>query len=89
MASWQKAKLEKNHEYIRKVIPKGQSLDAFEQKDITTSYHSSIITKLIFIAAFHKHLSYISSSCILVPFHIQTHLKDFYVSFDLTTQFVV
>lgn len=35
LASWQKAKLEKNHEYIRKVIPKGQPLDKFSQLDMT------------------------------------------------------
>jgi len=35
LASWQKARLEKNHEYIRKVIPKGQSLEGYVQKDIT------------------------------------------------------
>lgn len=35
LASWQKAKLEKNHEYIRKVIPKGISLEDYTQKEIT------------------------------------------------------
>lgn len=34
LASWQKAKLEKNHEYIRKVIPKGVILDKYTQKDM-------------------------------------------------------
>lgn len=34
-ASWQKAHIEKNHEYIRYVIPKGQSLDAYSQEDFT------------------------------------------------------
>lgn len=34
-SSWQKGMLEKNHEYIRYVIPKGQSLDSYNQKDIT------------------------------------------------------
>ncbi len=34
-ASWQKAHIEKNHEYIRYVIPKGHSLDAFSQEDFT------------------------------------------------------
>lgn len=29
--SWQKGMLEKNHEYIRYVIPKGQSLDPYDQ----------------------------------------------------------
>jgi IS30 family transposase len=32
-SSWQKGMLEKNHEYIRYVIPKGQSLDPYSQKD--------------------------------------------------------
>jgi Transposase and inactivated derivatives, IS30 family len=32
-SSWQKGMIEKNHEYIRYVIPKGQSLDQFTQKD--------------------------------------------------------
>jgi IS30 family transposase len=31
--SWQKGMLEKNHEYIRYVIPKGQSLDSYDQTD--------------------------------------------------------
>ena len=35
MASWQKAHIEKNHEYIRYVIPKGKSFDPYSQKDIT------------------------------------------------------
>ncbi len=35
MASWQKGKLEKNHEYIRYVIPKSTSLNAYTQDDIT------------------------------------------------------
>lgn len=33
--SWQKGAIEKNHEYIRYVIPKGKSFDTFSQKDIT------------------------------------------------------
>ena len=32
-SSWQKGRIEKNHEYIRYVIPKGQSLDVYTQKD--------------------------------------------------------
>ncbi|MDR1770161.1 MAG: IS30 family transposase [Hungatella sp.] len=36
LASWQKARLEKNHEYIRKVIPKGQSLEGYDQTDMAT-----------------------------------------------------
>ena len=35
MASWQKAQLEKNHEYIRYAIPKGKSLNPYNQEDIT------------------------------------------------------
>lgn len=34
MASWQKGELEKNHEYIRYVIPKGTSLDSYTQEDM-------------------------------------------------------
>ena len=32
-SSWQKGRIEKNHEYIRYVIPKGQSLDHYKQRD--------------------------------------------------------
>jgi IS30 family transposase len=32
-SSWQKGMLEKNHEYIRYVIPKGESLDPYNQLD--------------------------------------------------------
>ena len=32
---WQKAPIEKNHEYIRYVIPKGKSLDPYTQEDFT------------------------------------------------------
>ena len=35
MASWQKAHIEKNHEYIRYVLPKGKSFNPYTQKDIT------------------------------------------------------
>lgn len=34
-ASWQKGMLERNHEYIRYVIPKGQSLNTYSQADAT------------------------------------------------------
>lgn len=34
-SSWQKGMIEKNHQYIRFVIPKGQSLQMYTQKDIT------------------------------------------------------
>nr|MDD5837039.1 IS30 family transposase [Eubacteriales bacterium] len=34
MASWQKAEIEKNHEFIRYVIPKGKSLDGYNHNDI-------------------------------------------------------
>ena len=33
--SWQKGMIEKNHEYIRYIIPKGQSFDGYTQTDIT------------------------------------------------------
>ena len=35
MASWQKAELEKNHEFIRYVIPKGKSFDGYNHNDMT------------------------------------------------------
>lgn len=35
MAFWQKAHVEKNHEYIRYAIPKGKSLNAYTQEDMT------------------------------------------------------
>jgi len=34
-SSWQKGMIEKNHEYIRYVIPKGKPFDVYTQKDIT------------------------------------------------------
>ena len=34
-ASWQKPHVEKNHEYIRYVLPKGRSLNPYTQDDIT------------------------------------------------------
>lgn len=34
-SSWQKGMIEKNHEYLRYVIPKGQSLDAYTHNDAT------------------------------------------------------
>ena len=33
-ASWQKAHIEKNHEYIRYVLPKGKSFSPYEQEDM-------------------------------------------------------
>lgn len=33
--SWQKGMIEKNHEFIRYIIPKGNSLDGYTQRDIT------------------------------------------------------
>lgn len=33
--SWQKGMIEKNHEYIRYIVPKGQSFDGYTQADIT------------------------------------------------------
>ena len=35
MASWQKPHIERSHEYIRQVIPKGVSMDDLTQNDIT------------------------------------------------------
>ena len=35
MASWQKPHIERNHEYIRYVIPKGKSMDSYSHEDIT------------------------------------------------------
>lgn len=35
MASWQKPGIEKNHEYIRYVLPKGSSFDSLTQWDVT------------------------------------------------------
>ncbi len=32
--SWQKGKLERNHEFIRYILPKGKSFDSLSQKDI-------------------------------------------------------
>ncbi len=34
-ASWQKPKIEKNHEFIRYVLPKGKSLNSYTQEDMT------------------------------------------------------
>ncbi|MBO4830995.1 MAG: IS30 family transposase, partial [Oscillospiraceae bacterium] len=34
-ASWQKPHVEKNHEYIRYVLPRGKSLNPYTQEDIT------------------------------------------------------
>jgi hypothetical protein len=34
-SSWQKRRIEKNHEYIRYVLPKGKSFCNFTQEDIT------------------------------------------------------
>lgn len=34
-SSWQKGMIEKNHEYIRFVVPKGKSFDKYTQNDIT------------------------------------------------------
>lgn len=34
-SSWQKGMIEKNHEYIRLVVPKGYSLDSYSESDVT------------------------------------------------------
>ena len=40
MASWQKPHIEKNHEYIRCVLPKGKPMDGYTQEDKTLlMYH--------------------------------------------------
>ena len=45
MASYRKPHIERNHEYIRQVIPKGKSFDSFTQNDITklTNHINSFI----------------------------------------------
>lgn len=35
MASWQKGRLEKNHEFIRTILPKGTSFEHLTRKDVT------------------------------------------------------
>lgn len=35
MASWQKGRLEKNHEFIRYIIPKGKPLDFLDRRQVT------------------------------------------------------
>ena len=35
MASWQKPHIEKNHEFIRYVIPRGKSFSSYTQEDMT------------------------------------------------------
>lgn len=35
MASWQKGRLEKNHEFIRYILPKGRTFSALTQEDAT------------------------------------------------------
>lgn len=35
MASWQKPHIERNHEFIRQVLPKGRSFDTLTQDDVT------------------------------------------------------
>ena len=35
MSSWQKGRLEKNHEFIRYIIPKGRSFDSLTHGDVT------------------------------------------------------
>ena len=38
--SWQKGMIEKNHEFIRQVLPKGKSFDDLSQKDIHLNGHA-------------------------------------------------
>jgi len=40
MNSNQKSRLEKNHEYLRYIFPKGKPLDAYSQKDITLAINN-------------------------------------------------
>jgi IS30 family transposase len=42
--SWQKARIEKNHEFIRYILPKGKSFDGLNQQDVTlmTNHINSI-----------------------------------------------
>ena len=42
--SWQKARIEKNHEFIRYILPKGKSFDRLTQEDVTlmTNHINSI-----------------------------------------------
>jgi IS30 family transposase len=42
--SWQKARIEKNHEFIRYILPKGKSFDRLNQQDVTlmTNHINSI-----------------------------------------------
>ena len=47
MASWQKPHIEKNHEYIRYVIPRGKSFDGYTQEDITLLMNHINSTKRI------------------------------------------
>lgn len=44
MASWQKPHIERNHEFIRQVLPKGKSFDKLTQDDVTllTNHINSI-----------------------------------------------
>lgn len=35
MASWQKGRLEKNHEFIRYIIPKGTTFAGLDQEQVT------------------------------------------------------
>ena len=44
-ASWQKPHIEKNHEYIRYVIPRGKSLNPYTQDDITNLMNNINSTK--------------------------------------------
>jgi len=69
--SWQKGMIEKNHEYIRYVVPKGNSFDGYIQKDITlmmnhinSTARDSLngctpyqLSRLLFDSSFHEKLS--------------------------------
>ena len=54
MASWQKAHIEKNHEYIRYVTPKGKSFNPYTQEDITLLMNHINSTRRLSLAAKHR-----------------------------------
>ena len=41
MASWQKGRLEKNHEFIRYIIPKGTTFAGLDQEQVLSLIHIS------------------------------------------------
>jgi IS30 family transposase len=69
--SWQKGMLERKHEYIRYIVPKGNSFDGYIQKDITLMMNhinntardslngcsSTQLSRLPFDSSFHAKMS--------------------------------